>query len=320
MRKLILAFLLLLTVMISAQDGPDTGVWITTQDRSSFRAGPGTHWERLDVIPPAVTLPAIGRTADARWVQIVYEHRVGWVAAWLVVWSGNLIELPVDNMPTETFVRRANIKAITTRDAPIYREEVDPSTQVGVLPAKTDIELTGRLGGGSNWNGYFQYQLMWDGQLYWISSFNVRILDGGGRLLDNTYRYAYGRLVRQLDDDIENGRRRLRSIESLWLELRTGGTVRCDVLPDTLTPRRAPDSDVSREPIFGPLVMALDSAYGRTNTAITSLADACNRDELFLTEQDVIDALADINEARRNYNIARSLLESLSRRDPNISN
>ena len=105
----------------------------------------------------------------------------------------------------------------------------------------------------------------------------------------------------------------------MWQDLQFGYSVSCRAVPDYLGNRRTPDSDLDREMIFQPVAFALDSAIGSTNTAISLLEDACNRESLFITQQDIRDALDSLNSARRNYNIASSLLESLRIRDPNVS-
>ena len=308
----LLALLLVLAVPVMAQedgdDGIDAEVYVTTQDYSSLRAGPSIYFERLATVPPAITLPAIGRSADARWVQVVYDGQMGWVAYWLLVWSGNLIELPVDGVNPLPFVRRTLVEAVTTRETPIYLEEVDPSTQVGVLPENTEVELVGRLGE----RGFFQIQILYQGQLYWVGSWNLRITNGNyHRLLDATYRFPAARLIAQLTRDIQTGAGRLGQIENIWGALQSGRSVACAPIPAYLGAHSASQSDLELEPLFAPLVVALDAAIAHTNTAISLFEDACNRGETYITQTEVQNALEEINSAYRNWNVAMSLLASL---------
>src|SRR5687768_376258 len=100
-------------------------VYVTTQDFVSLRAGPAERFERYDVIAPATTLPAIGRSANMQWVQVDYNGVAGWISALYLVWSGNIVQLPVDGINREPFVRRAIAWGITFRDTPLYRYGVD---------------------------------------------------------------------------------------------------------------------------------------------------------------------------------------------------
>jgi uncharacterized protein YraI len=299
---------------------PDTGVWVTTQDRSSLRAGPGLLFERTGIVPPETTIPAVGRTADSQWVQVIYENRTGWIAAWLLVWSGDFANLQIDGVNPEPYARRYNTLGITTRETPIYDGQVTPSRLVGSIPAGTQVELTGRLGTV----GFIQLQIEYNDQLYWVGSWNLRMQAGSyDRLFDMSYVYAYGRLVALLQRDIGDSTSRLDQIEGVWRGLSSGQSVSCAGIPELIDRRRVADSDVRREPIFEPLVVALDEAISRTNTAITTFSDACGRaaagGEFFLTEDDVQAALDDVEAARRAFVLASSLLSSLSLRDPFIN-
>lgn len=319
-----LSFLLVLCLVIGAfapvyaqdptPEPPYTGVTVTTQDFSWLRRGPGFSFEQLYVIDPGVTMPAIGRTSDGEWVQVWHEGEQGWIASWLLVWVGDLVSLPVDGVNPDPFVRRAVAEGITTRETPIYVREITPSDQVGTLPEGTFVELTGRLGS----RGMYQLQIRYEGQLYWVGSWNIRITGGWElNLFDTAYLYAFGRLLNTLERDINRARRALRQIEDDWQKLQGGGSVNCDYLP-AYAERDTSDSDVGAEPIFAPLVNALDTGIDDTNAAISLLADACGREagDFYLTQQNVDDALESIENAHRNLNLATSLLASLRHRDP----
>lgn len=311
---LVLLVLLLVAPLaaVRAQDGGGAPpVVVTTQDYASLRAGPSEHFARLAVIDPAVDLPAIGRSVDTRWVQVVYNGQTGWIYAGLLVWIGDIIQLPVDGVNPNPYVRRMLVTGVTTRDTPLYAREITPEDQVGELPPDVEVEVTGRLGGPS---GMYQLQIFYEGRLYWVGSWNIRITGYEGRLLDTSYLYAYGRLTNALKQDINNVSGVLNAIETIWLRLQSGERVMCKT--PTYARRQATDSDVSAEPIFVPLIAALDAGIAHTNAAVSAFDDACRRAEFYLTETDVNAALAEIDTARRSLNMARSLLVSLQVRDP----
>jgi uncharacterized protein YraI len=298
----------------SAQGGTDTGVWITTQDYCSFRTGPGMSFERTAVIDPGVTLPAIGRSANSQWIQVEYQGQRGWLFAGWLVWSGDLVSLPVDGVNPTPFVRRTIAYGITTRETPIYRRDITPADQVGVLPEGTEVEITGRL--GLSWDGFYRLQISYEGQLYWVGAWNIRVIDGNvQRVLDTAYLFAYGRLSTRLSADIQRATNTLYNIENIWLRLKAGETVYCTAIPPYAS-RKATDTDVAQEQVFAPLIVALDDGINATNAAISRFSDACSRTDVFLTDQDVITALAEIELARQNLNVAASLLVSLKVRDP----
>jgi len=320
MKKIIFVLAMLFSLnVVSAQEGeladPEpaivTDVYVTTQDFSSLRAGPGTGFHRLTVVDPVVTLPAVGRTSDTRWIQVYHEGQYGWIAAILLVWSGDVITLPVDGVNPTPFIRRAGALGRTTRETPIYRTQVTPEDQVGTIPAGTEVELTGRLGG----SGYFDFQIVYQGQLYWVGSWNIRVIDGTyRRLLDIAYLYPYGRLVAQLERNIAQSIGSYAQISSVWQRLSIGNQVSCTPIP-LFVRRIITDTDAQKEANFVPAVLALDNAITSINTAISAFEDACGSDAL-LSQETVDAALAEIDNAERNLILAGSLLEPLRRRNP----
>jgi hypothetical protein len=323
MRKLILITILMLLFVPQAiaQEGETdaplespTGVWVTTQDNSNLRIGPGAHFEVLGVVPHTMTIPAVGRTADARWVQVTYEEQTGWIASWLLVWTGDFAGLNIDGVNPVSYVRRTGVVAETVRETPIYANEIHPADQVGTLPEDTIVEVTAMLG-TKNYRGV---QIVYEGQLYWVGSWNIRVISGWlGNAFDISYIYAFGRLLIHIEKDIDDGEARLRQIDRIWLDLQSGYSISCNRIPAYLGHRRVPDSDVEQEKAFIPVVTALDTARGHTNSAISLLEDICNRGEPYITMQDIQDGLDEVNSARRNYNLSRSVLWSLRTRDPN---
>lgn len=321
LRRLALTLMILLAcaLVITAQDNdgdedalPEAVVYVTTQDFSSLRTGPGTAFERITVIDPVVTLPAYGRTADTRWVQVAHEGQLGWIASILLVWSGDMINLPVDGIPVTPFIRRAGAVAVTVREAPIYETEIVAEDQVGVLPAGTTVELTGRLGE----RGYFRFQILYQDKLYWIGSWDVRVVDGDyRRLLDTAYLFPYGRLVRELEQNIAVAIGSYRQIEDVWLRLGRGDAVRCSPIP-VYVPVIVSVTDAQREPNFVPAAVALENGIASINRAIAIFENACGNPDAFLTPDNVAEAQDELANARRNLILVGSLLEPLRIRNP----
>lgn len=312
--RLSLLFVLGLACTVGAQTSPE--VYITTQDFVSLRALPSSQAERLAVIPPSVTLRAYGRTASTDWIQVEYEGELGWVASWLLVWSGVLIELPIDGISTDTqpFIRRAVAFGETFRDTPIYREGIDPSTRIGIIPPGEQFEVTGFVGTGE----LYWVQANYRGQLVWLGSWDVRLLDGSiDNTLNGAYRYVYGRANEQLRQDISNSTTSLVAIETIWGRLARGQQVFCSPLPPFAI-RATADRDIEREPIFRPVSIALDDAIANINTAISRFEDICTTTPI-ATIDDVNQALEQLQVARRNIILAQALINELSNRDPLIN-
>lgn len=312
--------LLLLTFTAAAQEAtpepdspyPETGIYVTTQDFSSLRAGPGRDFARITVIDPVLTLPAVGRTADTRWIQVIYDGELGWIAAVLLVWSGDVTTLPVDGINPAPFVRRAGAIGVTTREAPIYRAQVTPEDQVGTIPAGSVVELTGRLGE----SGFFRFQISYQGELYWVGAWNIRVTSGSyRRLLDSAYLFPYGRLILQLQENLAISIGSFNQIRDVWGRLNRGDIVVCSPIPPRIR-RLLTDGDVRIEPSFQPAVTALDAAINSTNAAISAFEDLCSDPNRVLSRADIDAALLQIADAERNLILASSLLEPLRVRNP----
>ncbi len=320
--KPFLAFLVILLLSLTtvvAQEAtpepdttPDTGIYVTTQDFSSLRTGPGQSFARITVLPPILTLKAVGRTADTRWMQVDYKGTLGWIASILLVWSGDVTTLPVDGINPVPFVRRAGAMGVTTRETPLYNQQIIPEDQVGTLPAGTVVELTGRLGS----NGFFRFQIQYQEQLYWVGAWNIRVISGNYlRLLDSAYLFPYGRLILQLQESLAITVGSFTQIRDVWQRLENGATVSCSP-PPTYARRLLTDADVQIETEFQPAVTALDAAVTSINTAISSFIDLCNSTDRTLTQADIDAAQAEIASAERNLILVGSLLEPLRVRNP----
>lgn len=300
----------------AAPDGPlfgPTPVYVTTQDFSSLRAGPGRAFERLNVVPPAITLPAYGRTSDTQWIQVEYEGTLGWIASILLVWSGNVVELPVDGINPQPFIRRAVVLAETIRDTPYYGSftTMVAGSELGIIPADTVVELTGRIGG----RGYLRVQASYNGQQVWIGTQNLRVIEGSlFRLLNLSDLLSYGRLLLNLNDNYMMARVGYYQIVDIWQRIEQGNQVACAPTPK-LVERQLVATDVNREPIFEGAVIALNDAIDDINAAISAFEDAC-APGFTLTLDYVQSQLATLAEAQRSLIFVGSLIEPLFKRNP----
>lgn len=300
----------------AAEAPTQSGVHVTTQDFSSLRSGPGRNFTRLTVVPPVITLPADGRSPDTRWIQVMYEGQRGWIASELLVWTGDVISLPVDGIDPEPFIRRAPALGVTTRETPIYIDWVAPENQAGSIPVGMTVEITGRLGGeGSYFSDFFRMQIRWEGALYWVNSHDIRPVDGNYfRLLDIAYLYPYGQLFTRLQSNHAITLTSFNQIADVWRRIGSGSQVSCAVIPPQV-PRDFTPQDAAREPLFVAAALALDGAIAATNAAIIAFQDAC-AGTFPITSESVALQLADIAEANRALTLVSSFLEPLRIRNP----
>lgn len=333
-----LAISLSITTSVSGQDSPPTEpppainaagspilpgslpneVWVTTQDFVALRRGPSRSFEQFMTVPPALTLPAYGRTSDTRWVQVEYQGERGWIAARYLVWTGDVINLRVDGVDPAPYIRRAAALATTTRLTPAYLDWVDPADQVTTIPAGVDVELTGRLGDddGNYLQNFFRVQVRYEGQLYWVGSYNLNIFDGDyRRLLDLAYLFRYGRLYLGLEENVALAIASFRQIDDIWTRLSEGVSIACDPIPP-LVDRGIATVDAASEPTFIPAITALQVAIDQTNSAITAFRDACANPSFTLTRPYIDTQIVALDEAYRNLILSGSFLNPLRVRNP----
>ncbi len=292
--------------------------WVTTQDFVALRRGPSRSFAQIATVPAAVTIPAYGRTSDTSWIQVEYEGQRGWLAARYLVWTGDVINLTVDGVNPEPFIRRAATVAFLTRDATAYLNWADPTDQGIVIPEGAAVELTGRIGGddGSYYSNFFRLQVRYQGVLYWVGSYDLRISDGDyRRLLDLAYLFPYGRLYLALQDNIALAIGSYRQISDVWTRLGRGAQVSCDPIPPTVE-KAITSADATREATFIPAVAALEQAVDGINGAITAFRDACTNPAFTLTTTYISAQSAALDEAYRELVLAASLLEPLRVRNP----
>lgn len=334
-------------VMVSAQDDdtpppgrPDLSeVFVTTQDNTVLRAGPGLLFDRLGVVPFDSTLPAVGRTADGEWLQIAYEGEIdpdapedntvdgityGWMFSDLLVWSGDILTLPVDGVPYVPFARRTLPLVTIDSNTYYYRDGVDPSTRVlDTVDEPTVVELTGRVGTFTE-EGFFWLQFELNGEYYWTASWEIGTPPEYFRLPDGAYVYPYGRLLLQLRQEINRNNGVLSTISRRWNDLDAGFQVTCNDIPDNAFIREDNfrQQDLEVEPLYAASIRAVREAIVFINAALERFREVCSRpaESRFITPEEVALALSDIAEAQRLMHVASTFIEPFEQRDPLLGN
>lgn len=299
-----------------------TETWVTTQDFVALRRGPGRSFEQVATVPAALTLPAYGRTSDTSWIQVEYEGQRGWITTRYLVWSGDVINLPVDGVNPEPFIRRAASLGTVTRDARAYLDWTDPADSGMIIPAGVTVELTGRIGEdeGNYYRNFFRVQIRYQNTLYWIASYDLRLVDGDyHRLLDLAYLFPYGRLYLTLQDNLALAVGSYRQSDDVWNRLARGVSVSCDPIPPLIEQQIA-TTDATREALFVPAIAALDLAIDRVNGTITAFRDACNNPAFTLTSAYIATQTEALDAAYRDLLLSASLLEPLRVRNPLLNN
>lgn len=295
-----------------------TATWVTTQDFVALRLGPSRNFAQLATVPAALTIPAYGRTSDTRWIQVEYEGQRGWISAVYLVWTGDVINLPVDGVNPAPYIRRAATVAITTRETPAYANWDDALDQTTMLPAGVTVELTGRMGDdeGNYLRNFFRVQIRFEDRLYWVGSYDLRLVDGDyRRLLDLAYLFPYGRLYLNLQNNMALAIGSFRQIDDIWTRLSNGISIACDPIPP-LVDREITTTDAYRIPTFVPAVAALESAIDDINAAITAFRDACSNPAFTLMPDYIAAQVSTLDNAYRNLILSASLLEPLRSRNP----
>jgi hypothetical protein len=335
---MVLAFLSLAQV-VEAQPPDLSQVTVTTQDYASLRAGPGRHWDRLAVLPYGATYRATGRTIDADWIQIAYEGELetgarteftqdgityGWVAYWLLTWTGNILELPIDGVKSVPIARSAGPTIIIgPGNQYIYTGSVGTYSRVASpTSSPVKVEVTGRL--GSTDAGYFWLQFKIGGRYYWIPTWETGVPVGYWQTPDAAYLYSYGRLLLQLRSEINRAYEVLNDIGGRWRALAAGQATTCIDIPEDFRLRRSSFSplDLNREPIYAPTADALVNGRDSINAALGKFRQVCQQtgEDRLVRAEDMRSALDDVDAADRYLTIANTLLTPLERRDPLLSN
>jgi hypothetical protein len=330
LRRIALLIVLLFARVAHAQERSIPEVYVTMQDNASLRAGPGVIWDRLAVLPYGSTYRATGRTLDGDWIQVAYAGELalnarteftvdgvtyGWVASWLLIWTGNILELPLDGVVTVPIARAAAPTIVLYPDEYMYIGVIDPSTRIqNPMTTPVTVEVTGRLGSAEG--GFFWLQFKLGGQYYWTGSWAVGVPRGYLQLPDASYLYPYSRLVSLLSRNINRMRGTLSTIGGRWRALDAGRASTCNDIPDDFTLVGFSDTDLRLEPIFAPTAVALEEAQSNLNTVLAMFREACADTSRQISSETINTAMTYIVSVERNLNVVENLIAPLQRRDP----
>jgi len=323
---LIMGMALLVSAPLAAQDEDEQtyDVWVTTQDYSVLREGPSREFEKIVTVDSALTMPAIGRTYQGDWLQVVWtspegEQINGWIASWLLIWTGNILELPVDGVDPEPFARESGPLITLEPGTYYYRDEISLANQVAeTVTEPTQVEITGRI--GTLENGSFLIQFRLDGEYYLTASWAVPAPRGYLQAADASYIYVFGRLRTQLATEIDRSYRHLSPIRRRWESLAIGEPTGCrfSLTRAAFAEDYLREQDIRREPIFEAPVTALIQANIHINDAIDRFEAVCDipAEERIIGPDEIDPALEAIANAENSLRLAELQLPGLQLRDP----
>lgn len=100
----LMTFLMSFAMVTSAQDSvPVREPYVTARVNANVRAGDGTSYRRITVLPANQTASIIGINSRRSWYQIqTASGRIGWVGSSVVTVTGDLTNVPVVSSPAPT--------------------------------------------------------------------------------------------------------------------------------------------------------------------------------------------------------------------------
>jgi len=336
MRKLtLILFCLLLAPLINQAQ---TGVWVTTQDNVSLRLGPGQHWERVAVLPSATTLQAVGRTVNTDWIQVAYETPLaadandeatidgityGWVSANYLIWSGNVLLLPVDGIATTATSRRAG-PLLTIQPETLFFEvlgDFDNPVQ-NLIAAETQVEVTGRIGSSSNTYFWLQFEL--NGNFYWTPTWETGVPGGTRAVLDASYLFPFGRIYDAIVADTAIATSALSDIRGRWRDLDAGFAATCNSIPAqfVLDEQLTVGNDLVYEPIFQAPRNVLQSAVDKINIGIANFEVVCSQplEGRTASAEVIAESLLFLDQATDELNFLGVMTRPIANRNPILGN
>ena len=336
MRKLALLALCLLLSLTSVH-AQDYDVWVTTQDNLSLRLGPGQNWERVVILPPATTLRAVGRTVNTDWIQVAYEETLpsdandeatidgityGWVSADYLIWTGNVLLLPVDGIPTTATSRRSGPLLWIGPNTLFFETIGDFDNPVqSLINEPVQVEVTGRL--GSPDNGYFWIQFELNDHYYWTPTWETGVPAGTIEVLDASYLYPFGRVYNALASDARTARTILNDIRGRWQDLDAGFAATCNDIPvQIVLNERLTTNDLEQAPILQAPLNVLQSAVENINIAIASFEAVCAQplEGRTASAEIIVDSLLVLEEANDELSFLSVLFRPIASRNPVVGN
>jgi uncharacterized protein YraI len=116
----------------------------------NIRATPGINSGVLAIFPSGAQGTAIGRSPGNNWIQMQYQQTTGWVAAWLVVFSGDTSLLPVTtDMQPDPITTNDPVLLFSPYNLNIRAEPNASARILGKLPFGTRVSALQRTSNSS---------------------------------------------------------------------------------------------------------------------------------------------------------------------------
>lgn len=112
----------------------ESGIAVLILTEAALRAGANNDAERIGIIPLLVTLPAVERNSDGRWIRVNYLGTEGWVSSVNISSTQNLLQLPVD---AATILNTLSVAIIPPE---VQLAQANRLTDF-VIPLKADADL-----------------------------------------------------------------------------------------------------------------------------------------------------------------------------------
>lgn len=334
MRKLTLILMLICLLLATFSSQAQDNIWVTTQDNLVLRLGPGQHWEQVAVLPPATTLRAVGRTVNTDWIQVAYEEPLapdvsdeatidgityGWVSSDYLVWSGNVLLLPVDGIETTATARRTGPLLLIDSETLFFAILGDFANPIQYdTDEPISVEVTGRI--GSRTNGFFWLQFILNGNYYWTPTWVTGVPTGTNDVLDASYLFPFGRVYTALASDASTARATLNNIRGRWRDLDTGFAATCNDIPDPIILNEilTESNDVAQVSIMQAPLNVLQSAVDNINIAVANFRSVCNQslEGRTASAQIIADSLSLLTQASEELTFLSVLLNPIADRNP----
>jgi uncharacterized protein YgiM (DUF1202 family) len=292
--KSVIGLLLLTIQMVSAQSGIRV---VVVNEFQNIRVAPALGAEVITTVDAGFVFENIdARSGDNQWLRIQHECNEGWInVAPLVVLQGDINSLPTADprsVPYGGF--EAPRAGYTTQQGPVSASATDGLRVRGgpsrAYPTLTNINfnqaftISGRTA-CNNW-----YQVVFEGNLGWVSSTFVRIINGdvmatpvNGVVAESAppsgeSRDSYIATLKLLRDRILLAQPSLNAIRASWTDAALQGRAVCQAYP-------ARPSDISVPvPMLAAYFVPLDSlvrdfndAMFNTRQVIDLFIEVCNQ-------------------------------------------
>ncbi|MCB9452744.1 MAG: SH3 domain-containing protein [Anaerolineaceae bacterium] len=106
----------------------------------NFRAGPGTNYAIITVLPAGTVVPIVGRLGDNSWWQVQQGINIGWVSASFTTQYGICGAVPVVQPPASP---TSNVPTSTLTATPTLTRTATPIPSFTPTPGKPDLLVSG---------------------------------------------------------------------------------------------------------------------------------------------------------------------------------